>query len=552
MRARSSDTAVAAPPTTLLLGRASVGKSTLVRALTDQPARNVNFRGTAVPCSEYATPSRVFVDTPGLHRASDADTVRRMLDALADADEVLLVASATQLDEDLDLLLPLVQGRRASIAVTRWDLVADHAAAREAIARMALESGLPFVALDARRPDTAALEELQAAVTGPGTVSQARMPVRAGWRIEPQRGLLDHRLAGPATAAVLLVVPALLAVLGANQVAAWLEPLVEAGTTPLAEGIVGWPGLLAAVLAGDYGLLTMGPLLFVWAVPTVLVYSALISVYRASGLADRIGTALHPLLRPVGLHGRDVTRVLMGFGCNVPAIVSTRSCSACTRPTTVGAISFGSACSYQLGATLAVFAAAGRSSLVVPYLVLLVAATLVYTRLISQPDARSTLNTLLIEPRTFLTRPSLGAVGAEARGTVWAFFRTALPTFFAIAMVASLLDWSGALDAAGGLLGPAMAAFALPVEAALPTVLAAVRKDGILLLAEGGTVASLSATQLLVATFLAGTVLPCLVTAITMGRELGVRFAGRLVVQQAAFAGAVAAAVGWGSAALGG
>jgi len=491
------------------------------------------------------------VDTPGLHRASDAETVRRTLDALEDADEVLIVASATQLDEDLDLLLPLAHGRRASIAVTRRDLVADHASAREAILSMSLATGLPFAALDARRPDAAALEELQAALAAPGTVRHERTPVRAGWRIEPRCGLLDHAVAGPAIAAVLLILPAVLAVLGANQAAALLDPLVMASTTPLAEGIEGWPGPLGSVLAGDYGLLTMGPLLFVWAVPTVLVYTALISAYQASGLADRIGTSLHPLLRPVGLHGRDVTRVLMGFGCNVPAVVSTRSCSACTRPTTVGAISFGSACSYQLGATLAVFAAADKGSLVVPYLALLVAATLVYTRIISQPAARSTLNTLLIERRAFLTRPSFAAVGAEARGTVWAFFRTALPTFFAIAMVASLLDWSGVLDAAGGLLAPAMAVFALPSDAAMPTALAAVRKDGILLLAEAGTVASLSATQLLVATFLAGTVLPCLVTAITIGRELGPRFAGRLVVQQSAFAVTVAATVGWGSAAFG-
>ncbi len=552
MHARRRDSDVAAPPATLILGRANVGKSTLVRALTGRPARNVNFRGTSVPCGEYTTSSRVFVDTPGLHRASDADTVRLTLEALADADEVLLVASATHIDEDLDLLLPLVQGRRASIAVTRWDLVADHAAAREAIMRMSLATGLPFVVLDARRPDAAALEELQAAVMAPGVVRHMRTPVRAGWRIEPRRGLLDHAIAGPAAAVALLILPAVLAVLGANQVAAWVEPLILAITTPLADGIAGWPGPLEAVLAGDYGLLIMGPLLFVWAVPTVLVYSALISVYKASGLSDRIGTALHPLLRPVGLHGRDVTRVLMGFGCNVPAIVSTSSCSACTRPTTVGAISFGSACSYQLGATLAVFAAADRSGLVVPYLVLLVAATLVYTRLISQPGARSTLNTLLISPRTFLTRPSIAAVGVEARGTVWAFFRTALPTFFAIAMVASLLDWSGVLDAAGRLLAPAMAVFALPVDAALPTVLAAIRKDGILLLAEEGTVASLSAAQLLVATFLAGTVLPCLVTAITIGRELGLRFTVRLVAQQAAFAVAVAASVSWASAAFGG
>ena len=548
MRARRRDSTVAAPPATLLLGRASVGKSALVRAITGQPERSVNFRGTAVPCSEYTTSDRVFVDTPGLHRASDADTIRLTLEALEDADEVLLVASATQLDEDLDLLLPLVQGRRASIAVTHWDLVADHAAARDVIARMSADTEIPVVVLDARRPDDAAREELQAAVAAPGIVRHEQMPVRAGWRIEPKRGLLDHKIFGPALAIVLLILPAVLAVLGANQTAALLDPLVVAITTPLAEGVAGWPGMLQAVLAGTYGLLTMGPLLFVWAVPTVLVYSVLISVYKASGLADRIGAALHPLLRPLGLHGRDVTQVLMGFGCNVPAIVSTRSCSTCTRPTTVGAISFGSACSYQLGATLAVFAAAGMGGLVVPYLALLVTATLLYTRLISRPDARSSLNILLIEPRTFLTRPSVVDVATEARGTIWAFFRTALPIFFAIAMVASVLDWSGVLDAAGGLLGPAMAVFALPAEAALPTVLAAVRKDGILLLAEAGTVASLSAAQLLVATFLAGTVLPCLVTAITIGRELGMRFAGKLVLQQSAFAIAVAASVGWGAA----
>ena len=388
-------------------------------------------------------------------------------------------------------------------------------------------------------------------VIPPSTVGLEGQPARAGLQNETRRDLLDHPVAGPLSAIILLVLPAVLAVLGANQVAGWLDPLAVAITTPLAEGIEGWPGLLWAVLAGDYGLLTMGPLLFVWAVPTVLVYSALISAYKVSGLADGIGTALHPLLRRVGLQGRDVTQVLMGFGCNVPAVVATRSCAACTRPTTVGAIAFGSACAYQLGATLAVFAAADRSSLVVPYLALLVAATLVYTRLISRPDARSRLNALLIEQRAALTWPSLATVGAEARAMVWAFFRTAVPIFFAIAMVASLLAWSGLLDAAGPLLAPAMAIFALPADAALPTVLAAIRKDGILLLAEAGTVASMSATQLLVATFLAGTVLPCLVTALTIGRELGLRFAGTLVLKQSAFAVTVAAAVGWAAVALG-
>jgi len=166
VRADRHDIDVAAPSTTLLLGRAGVGKSALVRALAGQASRSINFRGTTVPCSEYTTSGRVFVDTPGLHRASDADTVRRTLDALEDADDVLIVASATQLDEDLGLLLPLVHGRRASIAVTHGGLGADHASAREAIAYTALATGLPFVVLDARRPDAAALEELRAAASG--------------------------------------------------------------------------------------------------------------------------------------------------------------------------------------------------------------------------------------------------------------------------------------------------------------------------------------------------------------------------------------------------
>ena len=543
---------VASPTTTLLLGRAGVGKSALIHALTGQAAQTDDFRGTSVLCREAAVPSRVFVDTPGLQRASDSNTLRRMLEELEDSDAVLLVASATQLDKDLDLLLPLVHGKLASVAVSRWDLVADHSTARDTIERMSLATGLPFAVLDARRPDAASLKELRAAVTAPGTVRDERVRVRAGRRIEPRRGLLDHALAGPAVAVALLILPALIAVLGANQAAAWLDTLVAASTAPLVERAGGWPGPLGAVVAGDYGMLSMGPLLLVWAVPTVVVYSVLIAIYKTSGLADRIGMALHPLMRPIGLHGRDVTQVLMGFGCNVPAIVSTQSCSVCTRPTTIGAISFGSACSYQLGATLAVFAAAGRNGLVVPYLVLLVAATLAYTRLISRSAARSTLNSLLIEPRPFLKRPSFAAVAVEARATILAFFRSALPTFLAITVVASLLDWSGVIDTAGGLLAPAMGIFGLPAEAALPTVLAAVRKDGILLLAEAGTAASFSATQLLVATFLAGTVLPCLVTAITIGRELGPRFAGRLVARQSAFALTVAAFVGWALAAFGG
>ena len=60
-------------------------------------------------------------------------------------------------------------------------------------------------------------------------------------------------------------------------------------------------------------------------------------------------------------------------------------------------------------------------------------------------------------------------------------------------------------------------------------VLASVRKDGILWPAEPGFAADLSAVQLLTAVYLAGVLLPRLVTCLTIAREQGRAFALRLV-----------------------
>jgi len=547
----ASHEALGAPevaPAVLLVGKESVGKSALVRSLSGGSARSQNFRGTTVACQSYAAGGYTLVDAPGILRQSDAETTRRALDALETSDRVLLIVQATHLDEDLDELLPLVAGHRAVVAVTFWDRIEDHGPAREVLARLSLSLGVQVLPVDARAIESAAADELIAALNDPGLIEHTSRPIRAGWRIEPRHTLLDHRVLGPLLAILLLIGPAVLAVFSANAVAGALEPLVEWFTGPVSEPLAASPAPLNEVFAGDYGFLTMAPLLFVWALPTVVVYAVVIAAYKASGLVDRIGAALHPLLRPVGLHGRDVTRVLMGFGCNVPAVISTRSCSSCTRPTAVGAIAFGSACSYQLGATLAVFAAAGRSGLVVPYLAILVVATLVYARLTSPAVARSPLNALVVERRTFLTRPSAGAVWHEASDTVREFFQKALPIFFLITLVASLLAWMGALDLSARALGPAMTVFNLPADSALPTILASVRKDGLLLLAEEGTVESMTAVQTLAAVFLAGTLLPCLVTALTVVRELGARFAAEMVAKQATAALVVTLVVSWGGA----
>jgi len=315
---------------------------------------------------------------------------------------------------------------------------------------------------------------------------------------------------------------------------------------PLVEQLNSLPSLLREILVGRYGLVTMGPLLFVWAVPTVLLYALFLGAYKASGLIDRITVAMHPLILPFGLTGRDLVRVIMGLGCNVPAVINTRTCSSCSRGTCISAIAFGSACSYQFGATLGVFAAAQLPYLVIPYLLYLTVTTLIYTRLTAPKKARSPLNKLLVEGRSFLEFPRPIAIWREARSTLSQFFLQAIPIFLGITIIASLLDWLGVLSLLSGVLRPVMGLFRLPAEAALPVVLASIRKDGILLFTEPNVLGALTPLQILTAVYLAGVILPCLVTLLTIVREVSWRFALKLLSQQVVAGVSFSLLLAWG------
>ncbi len=535
----------------VVIGKESAGKSQLVAALTGRSPRSSNFRGSTLACETYEGPTHTFIDTPGIVRQSDSQTTALALARLADGERVLLVVQATHLDDDLADLLPLAAGKQGAIVVTFWDKVRADPPAQAALDRLSRALGLALVPVDARALDGADRRAILAALDGSAAITGAPPHVRAGWRLEPPATWLEHRRLGPLLALSLLLLPALVAVWAANTFAGLVDPLVQAALAGPAQAMTGLPGWQAALLVGRYGFLTMGPLLFVWAVPTVVLYALLLGGYKASGLLDRLTVTLHPLLRPFGLSGRDLVRVLMGFGCNVPAVVSTRACSACSRGTCISAIAFGAACSYQFGATLAVFAAAQQPLLIVPYLVYLTATTLVYTRLVAPPAARARENLLLIERRAFLEWPRPETVWREARGSLHSFFRNALPIFAAICVVAATLDWLGVLDRLAGVIGPFLAPFRLPASAALPVIMAAIRKDGILLFATQPTAVPLSAGQLLTGVYLAGVLLPCLVTALTIAREQSVRFVFTLLARQALAACSFALLLAWGTALLG-
>jgi ferrous iron transport protein B len=528
-----------------VIGKESAGKSQLISSLTGQQAYVSNFRGATITCDIYDTGNYVFVDTPGILRHSDTLTTKAALAQLKTIDTIMLVVQATHIDDDLDDLLPLVKEKRGTVIVTFWDKVHMHAKANETLDDLCKSSELNIIPVDARHIDSNEKEQILNSLKEPVTFTQDYLRFRTGWRVEPPPSLLEKPYLGQIIAILLLLFPAMIAVWLANTFAESIDPFVQRLIAPVADSFSTLPSLLKEVLTGNYGLITMGPLLFVWAVPTVILYALFIGSYKASGLIDRISTALHPIMRPFGLSGRDVVRVMMGFGCNVPAVINTRACSACSRRTCISAIAFGSACSYQLGATLGVFAAARMPYLVIPYLLFLVTTTLIYIKFTAPPVARSSLNVLMNEGHTFIERPRLADVWRESRSTIVQFFSKAIPIFCLITVVASVLNWLGVISIFSNLIKSALAIFHLPADAALPVLLASIRKDGILLFAKQGTVSNMSAGQILTGVYLAGVLLPCLVTLLTIAREDSLKFAVKLASKQAFAACCFAFALAW-------
>ncbi|MBP83580.1 MAG: GTP-binding protein [Verrucomicrobiales bacterium] len=538
----------------LSLGLESVGKTQLLSRLSGRFATPENFRGSTLACNSYTDNDISWVDSPGIYRDSETETASATREALSKSVQVMLVVRADRALDQLQLLLPMVEGKAGFIVVTFSDRINQQLQGSKLQRDLSDTSGVPVFLVDARNFGEEARDEIRKAVTGDSffRFQQSELALLVAdypsseKRISKAERIVNH----PLVAVSLLLSPTIIAVTQANRFADWLYAPVTAIISPLQSWIESGPPFLALLFSGDYGLVSMFPFLILYALPTIIIFSAILAIYKSTGLIDRLSVALHPYLRPFGIGGRDLVRVIMGFGCNVPAVIASRSCASCSRGTCVSAISFGSACSYQLPATLAVFAAADMSELSVVYIVVLAVTTLIYLRFNTPKVLRLANNQLLLPESDPLHKPSIRGISREVVESIHQFVIMALPIFAAICFVAATLAYFGILDALGRVLQPLMALFSLPGEAATAIALGSIRKDGIaigLLDDDWGAlkVGLENPAQVLTAVYLAGVLLPCLVTLYTIGKEMRWTFAAKLCLRQMAWASGFALAIAW-------
>ena len=140
---------------------------------------------------------------------------------------------------------------------------------------------------------------------------------------------IDRVLTGRFTALpVFIGIMALVFYLTFEVVGAWLQDLLALGIERLTAALDA--ALSAAhVNAAIHGLLINGIFEGVGSVlsflPIIVTMFFFLSLLEDSGYIARVAFFMDKLLRRIGLSGRSIVPMLIGFGCTVPAVMSTRT-----------------------------------------------------------------------------------------------------------------------------------------------------------------------------------------------------------------------------------
>ena len=152
-------------------------------------------------------------------------------------------------------------------------------------------------------------------------------PVESKERLRSER--IDRVLTGKYTAIpVFIAIMALVFFLTFNVIGAFFQGLLETGVDSLTALVD--RGLTAAgVNEVIHGLITDGIFTGVGSVlsflPIIVTLFFFLSLMEDSGYIARVAFVMDKLLRRIGLSGRSIVPMLIGFGCTVPAVMSTRT-----------------------------------------------------------------------------------------------------------------------------------------------------------------------------------------------------------------------------------
>ncbi|WP_287877108.1 ferrous iron transport protein B [Aquitalea sp.] len=338
-----------------LVGLPNTGKSTVFNRLTGMSQRVGNWPGLTVDL----TSARLLlggsmvelVDLPGVNDLTgytdDEAVVRDVLMSTA-FDAVVLVLNAAQLDRQLPLALQVLASGLPAVLVLNMADEARLLGVQLDVEALQQRLGIPVVLVSAKRmegwPRLMDVLNRQAAETKtpchaaldqiPETreaIDMARARLSGVWSLPPvlPQGVtekVDAWLMHPWLGLPLFFAFMALLFNLTYQIGTPLQDVVGAGLDWFKAAALGpWTSALPAIVQsllldgiwqGVSTVVTFAPILF--------VFFILMAMVEDSGYLARAAYLTDAFMARLGLDGRGFVMQLMGFGCNVPAILGTR------------------------------------------------------------------------------------------------------------------------------------------------------------------------------------------------------------------------------------
>jgi ferrous iron transport protein B len=290
------------------------------------------------------------------------------------------------------------------------------------------------------------------------------------------------------------------------------EPAVEGFVTRFisAESVLG------TLLVGEFGVLTMTvTYVFGLLLPLVIGFYLLLSILEDSGYLPRIAALLDRAFTSIGLNGRAVIPMILGFGCVTMATITTRLLGTSReRFIAIALLAITIPCSAQLGVIVGLIAPLGWQNIAI-YMSTIVGVFLAIGWILNKVMPGKSSDLLIDLPPLRLPRAQnvLKKTGSKS----YMFIVEAAPLFALGALIISLLQLSGALTAIQSAFAPLTVGWLkLPREAATAFIMGIVRRD---FGAAGLASMDLTAAQTVVSMVTITLFVPCIATILVMFKE---------------------------------
>ena len=540
----------------LLMGNPNVGKSALFSRLTGVQALVSNYPGTTINYTrgqmKLGEETAEVIDVPGtytLEPTSEAEEIAlRLLDS---GDIVINVVNAINLERNLYLTLQLLErGIPMVVALNLWDDT-KHRGVDIDLKKLQKSLGVPVIptvaitgqgvkelvesipqAIFPHHP-TATRDQRWATI---GKIIEQVQQIRHRhhtWRERLEDASVNQVSGGLIALAVLAASFFVVRFIGEGLINYVLDPLFNTLWAPVIlklSQLMGGAGFLHDMVIGkmaggevnfleSFGLLTSGfyvPLGVV--LPYVVAFYLVLGILEDTGYLPRLAVLMDTILHRLGLHGYAIIPNLLGLGCNVPAILSTRILES-KRERFIAAtlISIAVPCAALQAMIFGLVGARGLGYVAIVYGTLFVVWIILgflLNRLVKgfSPE-------LLIEIPPYRL-PPWQMVFHKLWIRTYGFLTEAIPIILGAILAVNVLYILGVFDAIANFTAPVVTGLlGLPKEAVTALMIGFLRKDVAL-----GMLAplALSSGQLVVGSVVLAMLFPCIATFVVMFRELGV------------------------------